>query len=559
MKTRLQRLVLGGCVLGLAWWTPVAHARREILFDVTHGQQPSDTSSDKTFFNIEACQGLGGPALKVVCPAGESFGDRAAKVTNWRPFTQVEFIIFNPSSEPVTLGFNVKHQRSTDYHSRLDIALRVAPGRNDLKVAISGMANTDGSAPDLDKIVRWYLANTTEKPVTLFFGDITLTGDDALPATAGTPAPAAGNLFAPGGVYRVKGTIGSQPVDLIITPEAPAPVATPPPATAGPHHAATGDPARLARIHAAKMPEFHAPVMFNTPEADAILSALEVYPPDNPWNLVVTDWPVHPNSRNIIASIGGDRPMRYNPDMAFVIVPPDQKRLNVLLPNPAESDNGPFPVADNTPLEGWPSNYHRDQRYNNLTLDDVQRDKLNLNDDRHGIILDPVNRMLYEFWQLKKTDRGWQAAQASTFDLKTNKLRPDGWTSADAAGLPIFPATVRYDELKRGIIEHALRVTVRHTRRAYIAPATHFASKLMDENLPRMGERIRLRRDFDMTGFSPEVQTILKALQTYGMFVADNGMDWGISVTPDERIPVLHEELRRIRGANFEVVVPPTP
>ena len=233
--------------------------------------------------------------------------------------------------------------------------------------------------------------------------------------------------------------------------------------------------------------------------------------------------------------------------------------MNVLIPNPAESDKGPFPVADNTPIEGWPSNYQRNPKYNNLTLDAVQRDTLNLGGDRHGIILDPVNRMLYEFWILQKTARGWQAAQASTFDLKTNKLRPDGWTSADAAGLPIFPATVRYDELKRGVIEHAMRVTVRRTRRAYVAPATHFASKLTDESLPRMGERIRLRRDFDITGFSPEVQTILKGLQTYGMFVADNGIDWAISVTPDPRIPDLSEELRRIRGSNFEVVVPPTP
>ena len=104
-----------------------------------------------------------------------------------------------------------------------------------------------------------------------------------------------------------------------------------------------------------------------------------------------------------------------------------------------------------------------------------------------------------------------------------------------------------------------MRVTVRRTRRAYVAPATHFASKLTDESLPRMGERIRLRRDFDVTGFSPEVQTILKGLQTYGMFVADNGIDWALSVAPDPRIPDLSEELRRIRGSNFEIVVPPTP
>ena len=131
--------------------------------------------------------------------------------------------------------------------------------------------------------------------------------------------------------------------------------------------------------------------------------------------------------------------------------------------------------------------------------------------------------MLYEFYQLKKTDAGWQAACAAIFDLKSNKLRPDGWTSADAAGLPIFPAVVRYDELKRGAVEHAMRVTVRKTRRAYVHPATHFASRLTDENLPRMGERIRLRRDFDTSRFTPEVKAILEGLKKHGMLVADNG------------------------------------
>jgi hypothetical protein len=165
--------------------------------------------------------------------------------------------------------------------------------------------------------------------------------------------------------------------------------------------------------------------------------------------------------------------------------------------------------------------------------------------------------MLYEFYQLKLTGRGWQAAQASIFDLKSNRLRPDGWTSTDAAGLPIFPAVVRYDELQRGLVEHAMRVTVVKTRRAYVSPATHFASRRVDENLPRMGERLRLRADFDVSGFSPAVQAILKGLKKYGMFVADNGLDWDISTAPDPRIPLLHEELRRVKGSDFEVVVPP--
>ena len=307
-----------------------------------------------------------------------------------------------------------------------------------------------------------------------------------------------------------------------------------------------------------KMPEVTKPVMFNTAEADRILEALQVFPPDNPWNADVSNWPLHPNSKNIIASIGPEKPFRYNPDMGFVLVPPGQPRVDVkIVSYPDESDKGPFPVPDNMPIEGWPADFLRDPRHKLRTLDDVQRDRFKQGGDRHGIIVDPVNQMLYEFYQARKTDTGWQAAQASVFDLKTNRLRPDGWTSSDAAGLPVFPAVVRYDELRRGMVEHAMRVTVRRTRRAYVAPATHFASRLTDPNLPRMGERIRLKRDFDISGFSPEVQAILKGLKKYGMFVADNGIDWAISVAPDERIPVLHEELRRIKGSAFEVVQAP--
>ena len=158
---------------------------------------------------------------------------------------------------------------------------------------------------------------------------------------------------------------------------------------------------------------------------------------------------------------------------------------------------------------------------------------------------------------MQKTDKGWQAAQSSAFDLKTNALRPDGWTSADAAGLPIFPAVVRYDELKRGIVEHAMRVTVRRSRKEYVYPATHHASHGTDASLPRMGERIRLKKGFDISGFSPEVQAILRGLKKYGMFVADNGIDWAISVTPDPRIRNLHDELRKIKGSDFEVIQAP--
>ncbi len=316
---------------------------------------------------------------------------------------------------------------------------------------------------------------------------------------------------------------------------------------------------RLARLKAATMPKLEKPLQFDTPEADAILSALEILPPDNPWNIPVDTWPVHPNSAAMIAAIGGNKPLRGNPDMGFVLVPPDQPKVAVELTVYAgESDQGPFPVPDGAVIEGWPASFKRGTlALAALTLNDVQRGKPRLDTDRHGIVVDPINGKLYEFYRLTKTDRGWTAEQASIFDLRTNKLRPDGWTSSDAAGLPIFPSVVRYDELKRGKIEHALRATFVKTRRAYVYPATHFASRNKDEALPRMGERFRLRKDFDTTKFKPEARAILEALKRYGMLNADNGIDWAVSIAPDERIPELHDELRKVKGSDFEVVMPP--
>lgn len=307
-----------------------------------------------------------------------------------------------------------------------------------------------------------------------------------------------------------------------------------------------------------KMPAFSKPVLFNTPEADRILTALQVFPADNPWNTDISKWPTHPNSAKIVASIGADKPFRCNPDMGFILIPSDQKKVHVkIVSYPDESDKGPFPVPANMPIEGWPANYKRSAQLRGLSLDDVQRDIKKEGGDRHAIVVDPVKGMLYEFYQAKKTDKGWIAAQSSVFDLKSNKLRPAGWTSTDAAGLPIFPAVVRFDELQRGTVEHAMRVTVKKSRRAYVHPATHFASRLTSENLPRMGERLRLKQDYDISGFSPQAQAILKGLKRYGMFVADNGIDWAISIAPDERIGVLHDELRRIKGSAFEVVQKP--
>lgn len=298
-----------------------------------------------------------------------------------------------------------------------------------------------------------------------------------------------------------------------------------------------------------KMPAVTKPVMFNTPEADKILASLQVFPEDNPWNEDISKLPLHPRSKQMIAGIGADKKLAYNLDMCFILVPPNQKKLDLkLVSYPDESDKGPYPIPDDAPIENWP--------LDGRTLAAAQMGKENA--DRHVLVVDPVNRMLYEFYQGRKTEAGWQAACAAIFDLKSNKMRPDGWTSSDAAGLPVFPAVIRFEECERGMVEHAMRFTVRRTRRAYVYPATHYASRLTDENLPRMGERFRLRQDFDIDGYSPHMQAILKGLKKYGMYVADNGGDWRISVAPDSRIKGL-DELRKLRGSDFEVIQPTGP
>jgi len=478
---------------------------------------------------------------------------RGASVRDWKPFVAVEFSAFNPSQQDVKLTFAVRHRRTTGYQTRVDVPIVLKPGKNDVRLGIDEMVNVNGSTPDLSDVRHWYVACESGQTPTLYFSDFWLVGGRVQRPAADRAAPTGSLRLS--GTYRVRGKIGDLQVDLTITAEGGRTSAKA--GRRGKSARPQTDPARLARIRAARMPDIQQPVLFHTREADAILSALEIFPPDHAFNQVVEDWPLHPNSKNIIASIGPDKPFRYNPDMGFVLVPPDQPRVEVkVVDYPGESDAGPFPVPDNIPIEGWPA-WHQRETSKTPTLAEIQRRPDRYQGDRHAIVVDPANRMLYEFFTFGKTDAGWAAGQASVFDLKTNDLRPEGWTSADAAGLPIFPAVVRYDEIQRGMVEHAMRVTVRRTRRAYVHPARHYASRLEDENLPRMGERLRLRADFDTSRFSPPVQAILKGLKKYGMFVADNGIDWAISVTPDPRIPVLHEELRKIKGSDFEVVVAP--
>jgi len=292
------------------------------------------------------------------------------------------------------------------------------------------------------------------------------------------------------------------------------------------------------------LPKISAPLLFNTPEADAVLSAMQVFPRDNPWNEDISRQPVHPDSGRIIESIGADKPIRENWDMCFVLVPPDQPKVPVkLLKYPDESDPGPYPVPGNAPIEGWPMW--------GGTLEQVQRHGTG---DRHLLVVDPWNGLLYEFFEARRTDAGWEAANEATFNLRSNALRPRGWTSADAAGLPIFPSLPRYDECERGMVEHALRFTVRRTRKEFLYPATHQAGHTRDPAVPAMGQRLRLKASVDVSDLPPHARAIALALKKYGMFVADNGSDWFISVPPDRRLKGL-QALRRLRGRDFEVVV----
>jgi hypothetical protein len=466
------------------------------------GELPSETGDDKTKMSKIESKELGSAAIEIQLL--DTFGQSKARVADWTGFTALRLDIVNKGGKELEVELDLFHSGTKDFATRVVAPFILKPGKNEVRIAVKDLKNTNGSAPKLAEVKRWYVASGT--PVTLHVGDVWLEG----PATSGAS-------------YKIK-----------------------------------TDPARLERLKSAKLPKITGPVVFNTPQADAIMSAVELFPADNPWNTLIEDWPVHPNSKKLVASVGANKPLRYNRDMSFVIVPPGQKKVDVkIIQDPSESDPGPYPVPNNTPIEGWPASFKDDPKLKNLTLDDVQRGKPSLEEDRHGIVFDPVNRKLYEFYRLTKTDKGWHADQASIFDLSSNKLRPDGWTSSDAAGLPILPAIVRYDEIKRGMIDHPLRFSIVRTRRAYVYPATHYASKLTDENLPRMGERFRLRKDFDTTKFSREARVILEALKRYGMFVADNGMDWGLSVSADDRLPMLHDELRRVRGSDFEVVTPP--
>jgi hypothetical protein len=278
----------------------------------------------------------------------------------------------------------------------------------------------------------------------------------------------------------------------------------------------------------------------NQPTESPAISRLQVFPEDNPWNKDISNEPVDPNSENIITGIGNN--IKLHPDFGTVwenepigipynLVGKDQPMKTISFQYHSESDPGPYPIPSDALIESG--------------------------SDRHLIVIDTVNLKLYELFDANRTgNNNWTAGSGAVFDLTSNALRPDYWTSADAAGLPIFPGLVRYDEVvEKGVINHALRFTVRNTRDAFIHPATHAASSSSNANYPPMGMRVRLKAGFDITGFSPHVQVILKALKKYGMFVADNGSNWYITGAPDSRWDDEElGELKTIQGKNFEVV-----
>ena len=274
-----------------------------------------------------------------------------------------------------------------------------------------------------------------------------------------------------------------------------------------------------------------------------------ILPSDNIWNTPVDTLPVDPNSDAYIATIGSSTTLHpdfgsgvWPPDsnspigIPFVEVPGSQPMVDIVFTDwPGESDPGPYPVPEDAPIEGGPDS----------------------DGDRHVLVIDQDNCILYElFYAWPQNDGSWEASSGAVYNLNANVLRPDGWTSADAGGLPIFPGLILYNEVDSGAINHAIRFTTDETRNEHVWPARHDASELTGNQYPPMGQRFRLKADYDISGFDPQVQVILQAFKTYGLILADNGSPWYISGVPDERWDndILVGELGQVPGSAFEAV-----
>jgi hypothetical protein len=258
-----------------------------------------------------------------------------------------------------------------------------------------------------------------------------------------------------------------------------------------------------------------------------------IFPHSFATNRPVTGLPVARNSDAIIARLSPDTGI--HPDFGTIYgIPFDTvgrttPRTRVGFDYADESDHVRYPIPGDVHIEGG--------------------------SDRHALLVDRRRCRLYELYALERQGSGWHAGSGATWNLRSKKLRPKGWTSADAAGLPIFPLLARYGEARKGVIRHALRVTFSETRRAYVYPARHFASSSDDGALPRMGERLRLKRSFDVTQLHGQARVIARTMQTYGLIVADNGSDWYVTGAPSKHWndEVLHT-LDLVKGRSFEVV-----
>jgi hypothetical protein len=272
--------------------------------------------------------------------------------------------------------------------------------------------------------------------------------------------------------------------------------------------------------------------------------ACPVFPATSPWNQCVDKLPVAPNSTAIVNAIGAGDTMHADfgsglweggpIGIPITVVRGTQAKSRVAFEYTGESDKGPYPIPANVAIEGGRGS----------------------DGDRHALIVDRDRCKLYELFALYPTSGGgWRAGSGAVFDLRSNRLRPAGWTSADAAGLAILPGLARYEEVAKGRIDHALRFTVRETRRAYVWPARHFASDKTDPSLPPMGLRFRLKRSYPIGGFPRQARIVLQALKEYGMILADNGSNWYVSGAPhpkwsNDQLHALH----RVPGSAFEVV-----